>query len=169
MSNSVSSAVCSICGRLLNGNGNCVACNWCGRFDQRTAGKLRLVDLRRFRDRTTARRVRLGVGPRRDGGDYHATDLVLHRDVALKVINVPPPRLERKRCASVSCAKHGRRQPCVIRMWRVSITLAPRPRPIAAITRWSWSRERPWKHWLGEKVRWQWKRRSKLGSKWLAL
>ena len=50
---------------------------------------LKLVSLRRFRDRATRRRFFLGTWAGRDGRDLSRAGQVLHREVALKVIEVP--------------------------------------------------------------------------------
>jgi serine/threonine protein kinase/tetratricopeptide (TPR) repeat protein len=84
--------LCSTCGRPLNGNGDCLACLVRIGFDEpaeaATAPPASLV----FGDFEVARREdgsfwELGHGAM--GATYRALDKVLHRTVALKVIEVP--------------------------------------------------------------------------------
>jgi serine/threonine protein kinase len=83
--------VCSICGESLNAKGECLACLLRGGLDE-PAEKAVSFDSLGFGDFEIARREdgsfwELGCGAM--GVTYRATDKLLHRTVALKVIEVP--------------------------------------------------------------------------------
>jgi serine/threonine protein kinase/Flp pilus assembly protein TadD len=85
-------AVCSTCGRPLNGKGNCLACLVSIGFNEPGEEAAASSDSLVFGDFEIARRedgsfCELGHGAM--GVTYRATDKVLHRSVALKVIEVP--------------------------------------------------------------------------------
>lgn len=88
--------VCSTCGHSLNGNGNCLACLVHIGFDEQTEAETAPAF---FGDFEIERREdgsfwELGRGAM--GVTYRAIDKVLHRAVALKVIDVPPARDDTK-------------------------------------------------------------------------
>ena len=86
------------------------------------------------------------------GVTYRARDRMLQREVALKVVEVPKAEGARAR-GSGSCARRAPPQLCGIPMSRAFFNSAPRPRLIAAITRWSWSRAKLLRRSSGERAR----------------
>ena len=71
------------------------------------------------------------------GVTYRATDSILQRSVALKIINVDhAPGRPRPR-ASVSCARRARQRLCAIRISRPSTNSGSTKRAANAFTRWN--------------------------------
>ena len=142
----VSVTVCSICGEPLQGRPDCLACLVRGGLDE-TGEAAGSRDSLVFGDFEIERRDdgsfwELGHGAM--GVTYRATDRVLRRSVALKVIDLP---------AGAGGAQAAPPRPCAIPMWRAFFSLALRLNSITAITRWSWSKAKPWRHSLGGRAR----------------
>ena len=140
-------ASCSTCGTTLTAHGDCLPCLVRVGFEA-TDGAPATFGEYQIERRDDGSSVELGRGAM--GVTYRATDTVLNRKVALKVIEVP---IARRTCAIVFCAKRAPRPRSDIRMSLACFTSALRLTASVAITRWSWWRAKRSRRSSGGKVR----------------
>src|SRR5437773_10654421 len=125
------STVCSVCGEPLNAKGNCLACLIRTAIDESVVKSAPPVPLV-FGDFAIARSEDGSLWELGHGGmgvTYQARDSVLHRSVALKVIEVPPgaghSAVVRKRFLREARAAAGLRHPNVAAVYHFGMMPQP--------------------------------------------